>query len=129
MAQENQMTFSVDIVLKGRDFAVTEAVSVAHGEPATWGDAAVRDVLVEILRAIDRAGSPGTAASKSVILRGFSWIVEPVEGKVVIAIEIPMGAAVAGPFAIHQAELDARIARVLKADAELASAPASGRVH
>jgi len=123
------MTFSVDIVLKGRDFAVTEAVSVAHGEPATWGDAAVRDVLVEILRAIDRAGSPGTAASKSVILRGFSWIVEPVEGKVVIAIEIPMGAAVAGPFAIHQAELDARIARVLKADAELASAPASGRVH
>ena len=40
-----------------------------------------------------------------------------------------MGAAVAGPFAIHQAELDARIARVLKADAELASAPASGRVH
>ena len=123
------MTFSVDIVLKGRDFAVTEAVSVAHGEPATWGDAAVRDVLVEILRAIDRAGSPGTAASKSVILRGFIWIVEPVEGKVVIAIEIPMGAAVAGPFAIHQAELDARIARVLKADAELASAPASGRVH
>ena len=130
MAQENQMTFSVDIVLKGRDFAVTEAVSVAHGEPATWGDAAVRDVLVEILRAIDRAGSPaGAAAGKSVILRGFSWIVEPVEGKVVIAIEIPMGAAVAGPFAIHQAELDARIARVLKTDAEMASAPASGRVH
>jgi len=130
LAQENQMTFSVDIVLKGRDFAVTEAVSVAHGEPATWGDAAVRDVLVEILRAIDRAGSPaGAAAGKSVILRGFSWIVEPVEGKVVIAIEIPMGAAVAGPFAIHQAELDARIARVLKTDAELASAPASGRVH
>jgi len=130
LAQENQMTFSVDIVLKGRDFAVTEAVSVAHGEPATWGDAAVRDVLVEILRAIDRAGSPaGAAAGKSVILRGFSWIVEPVEGKVVIAIEIPMGAAVAGPFAIHQAELDARIARVLKTDAEMASAPASGRVH
>ena len=129
MVQEHQMTFSVDIVLKGRDFAVTEAVSVAHGEPATWGDAAVRDVLVEILRAIDRAGSPGTDAGKSVILRGFSWIVEPVEGKVVIAIEIPMGAAVAGPFAIHQAELDARIARVLKTDAEMASAPASGRVH
>ena len=123
------MTFSVDIVLKGRDFAVTEAISVAHGEPATWGDAAVRDVLVEILRAIDRAGSPGAAAGKSVILRGFSWIVEPVEGKVVIAIEIPMGAAVAGPFAIHQAELDAKIARVLKSDAELATAPASGRVH
>jgi hypothetical protein len=123
------MTFSVDIVLKGRDFAVTEAVSVSHGEPATWGDAAVRDVLVEILRAIDRASTPDAPPNKAVILRGFSWIVEPVEGKVVIAIEIPMGAAVAGPFAIHQAELDARIARVLRTDAELASAPVSGRVH
>jgi hypothetical protein len=33
---------------------------------------------------------------------------------VIIAIEIPMGAAVAGPFAIGQAELDGCIARVLR---------------
>jgi hypothetical protein len=35
---------------------------------------------------------------------------------VVVAIEIPMGAAVAGPFAIGQAELDALIGRVLRAE-------------
>jgi hypothetical protein len=51
-----------------------------------------------------------------VILHGFSWIVEPMEGGVAIAIEIPMGAAVAGPFAIEQAALDAMITRVLKAE-------------
>src|SRR5438874_302862 len=43
------MTFNVEVVLKGRDFAVTEAVSVPHGEPATWTEAAVYDVLVEVL--------------------------------------------------------------------------------
>ena len=71
------MTFNVEIVLKGRDFAVTEAISVAHGEPATWNEAAVRAVLVEILRAIDRVQNPGSAPNRAVALRGFSWIVEP----------------------------------------------------
>jgi hypothetical protein len=108
------LIFSVEVVLKGRDFAVTESVVVPHGEPATWDDDAVHDVLAEILRAIDRAQDPDTAADRVVVLQGFSWIVEPSDDKVVIAIEIPMGAAVAGPFAIGQAELDARITRVLR---------------
>ena len=115
------MTFPVEVVLKGRDFAVTEAISVAHGDPATWDDAAVRDVLVQILRAIERVESPAAPADRPVVLRGFSWIVEPSEGQVVIAIEIPMGAAVAGPFAIGQVELDALISRVLKAERQLTS--------
>jgi hypothetical protein len=34
----------------------------------------------------------------------------------VIAIEIPMGAAVAGPFDIGQTELDALVGRVIRAD-------------
>jgi hypothetical protein len=109
-------TFNVEIVLKGRDFAVTEAVTVAHGAPATWDDAAVRDALVGILRAIARAENPKLAPDYLVALRGFSWIVEPLEGQVVLAIEIPMGAAVAGPFAIGQAEFDAMIGRVLRAE-------------
>src|SRR4029079_7367478 len=111
------MTFPIEVVLKGRDFAVTEDVSVSHGEPATWNDTAVRDVLIEILRAIDRVQNPATAAERTVVLHGFSWIVEPSgEHHVVIAIEIPMGAAVAGPFAIGQAELDTMIARVIRAE-------------
>jgi len=113
------MTFNVEVVLKGRDFAVTEAVSVAHGEPASWDDAAVRDVLVEILRAIGRTENPGAAGDRPVILQGFSWIVEPVEGRVVIALEIPMGAAVAGPFTADQARLDATIARVIKMERQM----------
>jgi hypothetical protein len=113
------MTFDVEIVLKGRDFAVTEAVSVAHGEPASWGDDAVRDVLVEILRAIDRAENPDAGQDRAVVLQGFSWIVEPSNDHVVIAIEIPMGAAVAGPFAVGQAELDAMIARVVRTERQL----------
>lgn len=115
------MTFNVDVVLKNRDFAVTEAVSVPHSDPSSWDDAAVHDVLVEILRAIDRVDNPRTAGDRAVVLQGFSWIVEPVEGGggVVIAIEIPMGAAVAGPFAIGQPELDAMIGRVLRNERQL----------
>jgi len=86
-----------------------------------WTDAVVRDVLVAILRAIDRANNPATPADRLVVLRGFSWIVEPMNGQVVLAIEIPMGAAVAGPFAVDQVELDAMIARVLRAERPVAS--------
>jgi hypothetical protein len=110
------MTFNIEVVLKGRDFAVTEAVSTPHGEPATWDDEAVRDVLRRILGAIDRAENPEASGDRVVALRGFSWIVEPMDGRVVIAVEIPMGAAVAGPFAIGQRELDAMITRVLRAE-------------
>jgi hypothetical protein len=110
------MTFDVEVVLKGRDFAVTEAVSVAHGDPKSWDEAAVRDVLVQILRAIDRVEHPSAPPDLPVSLRGFSWIVEPNGDDVVIAIEIPMGAAVAGPFAIAQAQLDGLISRVLLAE-------------
>ena len=114
------MTFNVEIVLKGRDFAVTEAISIPYGEPTTWNDAAVRDALTSILRAIDRAGNPQADPNRAVILRGFSWIVEPngkTDREVVLAIEIPMGAAVAGPFAIGQKDFDALISRVIRASA------------
>jgi hypothetical protein len=117
------MTFDVEVVLKGRDFAVTEAVSIPHGEPSTWTDAAVRDALVAIIRTIDRVENPQTPADRAVVLRGFSWIVEPVGDEVVIAIEIPMGAAVAGPFKARQADLDAMIARVLRAERQPGGTP------
>jgi hypothetical protein len=120
------VTFNVEVVLKGRDFAVTEAATVPHGQPLSWDDSAVRDVLAEILRTIDRVEHPESADDRAVVLRGFSWIVEPFDGQVVIAIEIPMGAAVAGPFAIDAARLDAMIARVLRAERQPSS---SSTVH
>jgi hypothetical protein len=110
------MVFPVEVVLKGRDFAVTENQMVPTSEPPVWDDNVVRGILVEVLKAIARVEDPKTAAAREVVLTGFSWIVEPAEGQVVLAIEIPMGAAVAGPFAIAQAELDAMITRVLRTE-------------
>jgi hypothetical protein len=78
-----------------------------------------------MLTAIDRAKNP-EAPPRDVTLRGFSWIVEPFEraqgrstdpsrddGQVVIAIEIPTGAAVAGPFAIEEGRLTSLIASAM----------------
>lgn len=119
------MTFDVEIVLRERDYAVTERVVVPTappgpgGAPAEWTDAEVEQILKEILLAIDRIRNPA-AERRYVALRGFSWIVEPIaEGGVVIAIEIQSGAAVAGPFAIDQDVLARSIARVLAAAAPL----------
>jgi hypothetical protein len=107
------MTFDVEIVLRDRNYAVTEHLT-QPGEAAEWTEREVETVLKEILLSIDRAKNPG-ATDRHVALRGFSWIVEPAEGGVVIAIEIPTGAAVAGPFAIGQADLDRLINTVLAA--------------
>lgn len=110
------MTFPVEIVLKGRDFAVTESLVVPTPDVPAWDDTMVHAMLVEILRAIGRVDDPKAAPDRPVALQGFSWIVEPIDGQVVIAIEIPMGAAVAGPFDVGQAELDAIVGRVIRAD-------------
>ena len=114
-------TFDVEIVLKGRDSAVKEALMVPHGDPGHWDEGAVYDALVEILRAIDRAENPNAPRDRAVTLTGFSWIVEPVGEDVVIAIEIPMGAAVAGPFRMPQSKLDALIGNVIRLERQKAS--------
>jgi hypothetical protein len=109
------MQFDVEIVLREQNVATTHRLE--HGtEPAAWRESDVETVLKQILLAIDRAKNPA-AATRFVALRGFSWIVEPLGSDVVIAIEIPMGAAVAGPFAIEQQRLDALIRRVIAAAA------------
>jgi hypothetical protein len=120
------MTFPVEVVLKGHERAVTLSAVVQHGEPSTWTEAAARDTLVEILRAIDRVKNPDAPGERAVVLQGFSWIVEPAEGGVVLAIEIPMGAAVAGPFAIEQKALDALVTQVLRSERQMIS---PGTVH
>ena len=111
------MTFDVEIVLRERDYAVTDQIPVPGDgtrTPAEWTDEDVEQLLKDILLAIDRARDPNTDRAY-VALRGFSWIVEPTADGVVIAIEIPMGAAVAGPFQVEQAALDRTIRRVLAA--------------
>lgn len=107
------MTYSVEIVLRDRDVAIESRLD-APREAGEWTEFDVEDVLRDILRAIDRAQHPDAPADRHVALRGFSWIAEPSEGGVVIAIEIPMGAAVAGPFEIAQPRLDSLITNVMK---------------
>jgi len=111
------MTFDVEIVLRERDYAVTQQIQdpgAGRRPPAEWTDDDVEQLLKDILLAIDRARDP-KSSQRYVALRGFSWIVEPTGDGVVIAIEIPMGAAVAGPFPVEQAVLDRTIRRVLAA--------------
>ena len=111
------MEFQVDVWLRGTDFATTEVVKGVRREPAAWTEEDVRLVLEGMLRAMDRQkhreGDP-----RPVSLRGLSWIVNPFdEGGVVIAVEITLGAAIAGPFAIEQQQLSAMISRVVHSPA------------
>jgi hypothetical protein len=116
------MHFDVEIVLRERNYAVTERIEHAI-EPEAWRESDVEAVLKQILLAIDRAKNPDNGG-RHVALRGFSWIVEPTGEQVVIAIEIPMGAAVAGPFAIPLDRLDGMIRRVIAA-----AAPPGPTIH
>lgn len=106
------MTYEIEIVLRKRDYAVTEHVHHEGNDAPDWTELDVETVLKTMLLAIDRVKNP-EAGSRYVALRGFSWIVEPTPHGVVIAIEIPSGAAVAGPFAIAPPALDGIIGRVL----------------
>lgn len=110
------MTFEIEIVLRERDYAVTETIHHGGNVPADWTELDVEHVLKAMLLAIDRVKRPDSE-ERYVALRGFSWIVEPTAEGVVIAMEIPSGAAVAGPFEIPQARLDGMITRVLAAAA------------
>ncbi|MDQ3171946.1 MAG: hypothetical protein M3Q55_17580 [Acidobacteriota bacterium] len=122
------MTYTVEVVLRDRDAAVVETIESPNAA-RDWTEFEAEDVLRDILRAIDRAQNPDAPDDRPVVLRGFSWIVEPSDDGVVIAIEIPMGAAVAGPFDADQKTLDALITRALKRQGSIADPPATPTVH
>lgn len=111
------MSFQVDIWLRGENHATTESISPVSTAPGAWTDGDVAAVLIGMLRALDRAKHPDAPGDRAVALRGFSWIVNPYEdGGVVIALEMTLGAVVAGPFDIAERDLTAMISRVLAAE-------------
>jgi hypothetical protein len=117
------MTVDVDVWVRGTDVATTETLHDIEHDPKAWTDGDVRHLLEGMLRLLHRRKHPD-AEPQQVALRGLSWIVNPYEGGgVVVAIEITMGAAVAGPFDLEQTTLERMVARVLS------SRPADGRVH
>ena len=122
------MPFQIDIWLRGTNHATTEVIAPVASAPREWTDADVSAVLAAMLRALERARDPGADADRPIAMRGFSWIVNPFEaGGVVIALELSLGAVVAGPFDIPERDLTAIIQRVL--DADRATAPPRTTVH
>ena len=107
------MTVSVDVWLRGTEHATTKTIDDLPREPQAWTDDDVRAVLEGMLRIMAQLKQPGEEP-RAIALRGLSWIVNPYEeGGVVIAIEITLGAAIAGPLAIDKAKLEAMITRVM----------------
>ena len=108
------MSFQVDVWLRGTDVATTATLEGITREPGSWNDDDVRLVLEAMLRAMHQLKHPAEAQFP-VTLRGLSWIVNPFDGGgVVIAIEITLGAAIAGPFDIDKTTLETMIERVLR---------------
>jgi hypothetical protein len=111
------MTIPLEIWLRGENDGKTQAIPALEREPRAWTEADVTTVLVNMLRAIDRAKNPAADQGRPVALRGFSWIVNPFEtGGVVIALELSLGAVIAGPFDIPERDLSALITRVMAAE-------------
>jgi hypothetical protein len=111
------MDISVDIWLRGENHATTHVINPVGREPGSWTESDVSAVLVGMLRALERAKNPDVPVDRPVALRGFSWIVNPYdEGGVVIALEMSLGAIVAGPFNIAERDLTAMIQKVMVAE-------------
>ena len=108
------MSINVDVWLRGQDFATTRTIEGVTAEPRDWTDEDARRVLEGMLQVMHRLKFPGDTRQPAIALRGLSWIVNPFDdGGVVIAIEITMGAAIAGPFDIDKGRLENMIARVI----------------
>jgi hypothetical protein len=117
------MDISVDIWLRGDNHATTAVITPVGREPGSWTESDVSAVLVGMLRALERAKHPNAPADRPVALRGFSWIVNPYdEGGVVIALEMSLGAIVAGPFNIAEQDLTTMIQRVMAAEGKASKA-------
>ena len=122
------MDIHLDIWLRGQNHATSDVISPVRSEPRAWTEGDVAAVLIGMLRALERARFPDATPNRPVALRGFSWIVNPYEnGGVVIALELTIGAVVAGPFDIPERDLNALIESAMSADR--VTHPVSKAVH
>lgn len=124
------MAMTVDVWVRGTNVTQTEPLLGVPENPAIWTDADVRQLLTAMLLALERVQNPG-GEPPAVSLRGFSWIVSPAEQPdaasssapapadrgpgVLVHLEMGMGAASAGPFAIGEPALTTMIERVIAA--------------
>jgi len=121
------MNIPVDVWLRGQHVATTVTMDLSIADPNEWDDGDVRAVLEAMLRAMYRQKYPDREDQGAIAFRGLSWIVNHFDqGGVVIAIEITLGAAIAGPIDIDLAVLEAMITRIVSASGSL---PLSSSVH
>ena len=102
----------VDVWVRGASSAVTQKMIGLSADAESWTVTDVKLLLEQMLKALDRARDPN-ADPPAVSLRGFSWIVSPDQGGVLVHLELQLGTASAGPFAIDEARLSEMITRVI----------------
>jgi hypothetical protein len=102
----------VDVWVRGRQDAKTEQIGGVDSDASSWSDDDVKILLEGMLLALERTNNPG-GTPPEVTLRGFSWIVSPEEGGVLVHLEMQLGTVSAGPFAIGEAQLTDMISRVI----------------
>lgn len=105
----------VDVWVRGTNHARTEELRGVPPQAGDWTEGDVRTLLTEMLLALERVRNPG-GEPPQVVLRGFSWIVSREPGGVLVHLEMQIGTASAGPFAIDEPSLTTMIARVMAAD-------------
>lgn len=120
------MTYTVEIMLRHNEKVFTETVHhIGEADPSAWKAEDASTVLHSTLLAIDRALNPGrTDEPAALTLRGINWIVTPHDDGAVIALEIHSASAVAGPFRLPVATLEALLNEAVKVPAA-----GSGLVH
>ena len=124
------MEIPLDIWLRGDNHATSHVISPVSREPRGWTDDDVTAVLAGMLRALERARSPEADETRRIAMRGFSWIVNPFDGGgVVIALELSLGAVIAGPFDIAERDLSTMIERVIAAERAATASTGSPVVH
>ncbi len=102
----------VDVWVRGASGAVTQKLKGVPADAETWTVTDVKHLLEQMLQALDRARDPHSEPP-TVAMRGFSWIVSPDQGGVLVHLEVQLGTASAGPFAIDETRLSEMIARVV----------------
>jgi hypothetical protein len=112
--KQSQNVIEVDVWVRGSNEAITQVLKKVPSPPSAWTDGDVRTLLTEMLLALERAKNPGGEVP-SVSLRGFSWIVSPSADGVIVHVEMQIGTASAGPFAIGERQLTEMISRVMGA--------------
>lgn len=124
------MNIEAEVWVRGEQHATTQVVTSIERQPRAWTDHDITEILMGMLRTLDRAKNPDTEENRPVALRGFSWIVNPFENRgVVLAIEMSLGAIVAGPFDIAERDLTRMIERVMAAQRGPVPRPATDTIH